>query len=1073
MADPLYELLTPYFDSQSSKYQSGLSSVDPVTTGYLNRLSTLSLSDLKDTEPQSLVHASQSNARSLQALSKRSHKSIVVAADRLTDLGGILPLLSSTVQELRDGLPNVENEASKFSQRYSKSLENSSLDRRKKALMLARNADRVSDILEMPTLLSSAISSSTTNVGQAAISSSATASSTNYASALDLHAHIKRLHTLYPNLNVINSITGQAEEEMQSMKAQLIVSLQSPNVKLAGAMRTIGWLRRVAPELDELRSSTAGSSEGTLGALFLACRLSNLLSTMEALDPLKELADQDTSKRLSSSKTGDGKISGHQTERYLKRYIEIFREQSFAIISMYKSIFPSTLPGPAASVETDDLAVKLATPNRRGFGLNEDELPEDLIQPLPSALSTFSLHLVELLMDTLQTYLLNVQDRPSRDSLLTQVLYCAGSLGRLGGDFSMMLALLEESEEDEDAIENEEWVDVMKKHRIQASRLELLASGVGNKNASAAIKNTSPQEDGARQGLPSNGRFLEELDDKSTIDFRRSALGPPTAPPGKGYRRVSDHVPPLELHLPFVQHHPFPFDNGNSQLIATSNSLLFHIRKMAAAASVASSLRPLDPFKEGRYPVSFAGAKRKADFMSLQYNHKPKEARDRQTTLRPVPNDPNSYRLSVQDTSDANSKNNNYEYHGTASSSDDVYAVMFDPETKKCVLAPVSSQYAFNLTSTPQEQETAKLKQRYPQIKATELANLDSDDEDDLFGNGSDAASDAGSDGEPSAFDWRNFIPRQRSTSPNTTPHIRAISASNTPLLSAQRPKPSSASKPTSQPTASKPRKPAASPLVTSRKKSTPPKRDKKAPSASARSAAPPDIRVERRASEYPKPSSPPSTKPSVPEHREPTQSASDRDASGSDDDGDLILDFESPTKEHKRPSAWGLAAAAASDGPISLRSAASSPGSRLGSPAVNPVRRRTPTEVEDEDDGVLEIEDPGAEEEVHKSTMNYDFDDGDEEDDEPDGIGGRDEDEDVDALKLPSPAAGHNSAARTGADTERRELSPPDEMEEDEDVDLEAEMAQALASEDVDEEQEQGTSGVAPESSDEESEAE
>ena len=72
---------------------------------------------------------------------------------------------------------------------------------------------------------------------------------------------------------------------------------------------------------------------------------------------------------------------------------------------------------------------------------------------------------------------------------MTQVLYCAGSLGRLGGDFSMMLALLEDdSESDEDDEEEEEateetrdkeWIEVMKKHRIQASRLELLASGVG------------------------------------------------------------------------------------------------------------------------------------------------------------------------------------------------------------------------------------------------------------------------------------------------------------------------------------------------------------------------------------------------------------------------------------------------------------------------------------------------------------------------------------------------------------------------------------------------------------------
>jgi hypothetical protein len=51
----------------------------------------------------------------------------------------------------------------------------------------------------------------------------------------------------------------------------------------------------------------------------------------------------------------------------------------------------------------------------------------------------------------------------------------------------MMLAILEEDLVVEDAKdqgavtedEGERWVRVMKKHRVQASRLELLASGVG------------------------------------------------------------------------------------------------------------------------------------------------------------------------------------------------------------------------------------------------------------------------------------------------------------------------------------------------------------------------------------------------------------------------------------------------------------------------------------------------------------------------------------------------------------------------------------------------------------------
>jgi hypothetical protein len=72
-----------------------------------------------------------------------------------------------------------------------------------------------------------------------------------------------------------------------------------------------------------------------------------------------------------------------------------------------------------------------------------------------------------MLLETLRIYLPTVKDQAARDSLLTQVLYCAGSLGRLGGDFGLFLATLDVGPEAE-----EEWVEVVKRHRALAGRLE-------------------------------------------------------------------------------------------------------------------------------------------------------------------------------------------------------------------------------------------------------------------------------------------------------------------------------------------------------------------------------------------------------------------------------------------------------------------------------------------------------------------------------------------------------------------------------------------------------------------------
>lgn len=478
--DPLYELLAPYFDAPNTPGADAAQ-----TSTYLNRLSSLSLADLTSTEPASLLQAAQSHLRNLQALSKRSHKAVIQSSSHLANLNSLLPWLGSQATDLQDDIPQLESAASIFAQKYDRSTENAVLDRRKKAMLLSRNVDRVSDVLDLPGLLSSTVT--------AAQSSTASGSSTSYASALDLHAHVKRLSGLYPQSELVGSISQQAEAEIENLTTVLITSLQSPSLKLAGAMRAIGWLRRVAPDLADdgygstkpqatstksFNLSTSSSSEGALGAVFLVCRLHTLHNTLAALEPLRDLADQETTRRKQGTfakllrQQVSASALGSQSERYLKRYIEIFREQSFSVVSMYKSIFPSSLPTADldAAGETDETA-----------------------NALPPHLSSFTLHLTDLLTATLREYLPNITDKSARESLLTQVLYCAGSLGRLGADFGMMVALLEEDVKDaiaevgggaigdgERDVEGlPEWEVVMKKHRVQASRLEVLSRDVG------------------------------------------------------------------------------------------------------------------------------------------------------------------------------------------------------------------------------------------------------------------------------------------------------------------------------------------------------------------------------------------------------------------------------------------------------------------------------------------------------------------------------------------------------------------------------------------------------------------
>lgn len=436
MADLLYDLLASQPSSDLTKTPP-----DESSFAYLNHLASQPLASLDKAEPQSLSQSSHSLLISLQSLSKKSYKPIIESASHHASLQTALPALATSTAELRHAIPKLDNEAVKFSSTYNKASENDVLARRKRAHLLSRNVERLVDVLELPTLLNSAI----------------TASPPNYSSALDLNGHIRRLHSLYPNSPLIASISAQADEAMKTMAANLILSLKAPGLKLAASLRTISWLRRVLPDIETAGSKekSHGSQDKVLGALFLVCRLATLMNMLNALDPLRELADQEKARQKSIG-SGNAWSGGQQTERYLKRYIEIFREQSFAIVSMYRSIFPAATEAPT--------------------GATTEGAQADPLEPLPSSLSTFPLYLVDMLVETLRIYLPTVKDQASRDSLLTQVLYCAGSLGRLGGDFGLFLAGLDLGSEAE-----EEWVGVVRRHRQLAGRLESIVGDAKEK----------------------------------------------------------------------------------------------------------------------------------------------------------------------------------------------------------------------------------------------------------------------------------------------------------------------------------------------------------------------------------------------------------------------------------------------------------------------------------------------------------------------------------------------------------------------------------------------------------------
>ncbi|KAI5462931.1 mitochondrial carrier domain-containing protein [Mariannaea sp. PMI_226] len=404
MAEALRDLLAPQQQTDAAALQ------------YLTHLTELPSDMVQSSEPQMLAQASHSLLLALQGLSKRSHKPIIESAASHASLRQTLPILAQRAADLAQAVPKLDAHAEQFSSSFSKTSENKLLSRRKEALLLLRNSERLVDVMEMPLLLTSAVSTAPVN----------------YSSTLELYAHVRRLASLYPDSPVVSSVLEKADEAIRQMAADLVATLKTPNLKLAAAVRTMGWLKRIVPDL-----VYDAHSDDALPALFLVCRLATLMTTLEALEPLRELADEE---RMRKDKAVSSWSGGQQTERYVKRFIEIFREHSFSIVSVFKSI------GTNSGSELDDA--------------------DDPLHRLPSPMASFPLYLVEMLLETLRIYLPTVKDQASRESILTQVLYCAGSLGRLGADFGMLLAATGVSE----------WVDLVKRHRLLAGRLESVIS---------------------------------------------------------------------------------------------------------------------------------------------------------------------------------------------------------------------------------------------------------------------------------------------------------------------------------------------------------------------------------------------------------------------------------------------------------------------------------------------------------------------------------------------------------------------------------------------------------------------
>lgn len=339
-----------------SVLQSGLqdaSITSKASNEYLSRLTGYSLTSL-NSEPSRIADEADFVQRELTGLCSRESKTFIDVHACSSSISTALDDFSASLDDLFQAIPELEDECLSF----AKSTRGIQLDRERASVILDQR-DSLLDILEVPQLVDTCVRNG------------------YYQEAMELASHVNRVAQRYPDLAIVRSVARSIESVMDMQLSQLLGLLRE-SIKLPVMAKTIGFLRR----MERL-------SEEELRIVFLESRVDHMRNAVEGLQ----------------SEKGD-KI------RYLRRYVDLFREIVYETVSQYNSIFMNI--GPHSS------------------GRHEDDGALDLI-------ARYVQHNVLHLTSVIEDNLAGIQDSSSLSSLLTQLGYSTMSFARLGIDFTALL----------------------------------------------------------------------------------------------------------------------------------------------------------------------------------------------------------------------------------------------------------------------------------------------------------------------------------------------------------------------------------------------------------------------------------------------------------------------------------------------------------------------------------------------------------------------------------------------------------------------------------------------------------
>ncbi|KAG5650032.1 hypothetical protein H0H81_001008 [Sphagnurus paluster] len=396
---------------------------------YRTELTTRTLEDLV-AEPAALQTQAHHLTSSLTSLTHTSYPTFLQLHQSTTALSHSLASLSTSLSSLiSTSLPALQDATATWSTRTT-----AVLAERSKARHVLDQHDKLRDLLDIPLFIDSCVRNG------------------YFQEALALAAHVAALASRPGTPRILASVNAEVDAAIAQMLAVLLATLHEPGRKLPALWKAVNFLRKMdAFGPSKERTALLGpedpeSAEELLALAFLSGRLQCLAT---ALEPTLRDINRLVGSAPEDGDDGSSQLSDRDKEdiaRYLKKYIDVWREGAYDILTQYSTIFlepqhaHSPLPPKSPCTPRRSLTSLPSSSSSSTLSPSASTQSQSIHPPAPPTLLPY---LAPHLLASLLPLLTNTLPRlplPLLPALLTQLTYCAAAFTRVGLDFRAPVA---------------------------------------------------------------------------------------------------------------------------------------------------------------------------------------------------------------------------------------------------------------------------------------------------------------------------------------------------------------------------------------------------------------------------------------------------------------------------------------------------------------------------------------------------------------------------------------------------------------------------------------------------------